>query len=397
MNRKKIAVFTGNRAEYGLQTPILSALKMRIDMDYCLIVSGAHLDPNYGSTLDEIQNDGFIVGAEVHIASEPDSRVSTAKAIASGIVAIADALERLSPSMLIVYADRFESFAAVIAATQMGIPTVHVEGGDLTEGGALDDTVRHAMSKLAHIHFTTNSQATNRLLAMGEESWRVMQVGLPTLDLVANKDYSSVEEIKEKLKLNFEKPIILFTQHSVTTQFQEVLSQLTPSLDALKILAKKGFQVIITYPNNDAGGQAIADQLVKLQHENFENIQVHKSLGRRLYHGVLSLALDDFCKIVCVGNSSSGIKEAQAFHCPAVNIGSRQDGRLRGVNVIDVDYCTEGIVRAIENCIDNKVFREKCRKSDNPYYFGDAGSKIAEFLANLSLDDRLLRKKMTIV
>jgi UDP-N-acetylglucosamine 2-epimerase (non-hydrolysing)/GDP/UDP-N,N'-diacetylbacillosamine 2-epimerase (hydrolysing) len=168
MSKRKIAIFTGNRAEYGLQYPIIKAIDQHPNLEYRLLVSGAHLDSNFGRTLSEIQEDGFRVDAEVKIEMDSDSRIATAQAIGSGVLAVSRVLNELRPDVMVIYADRFEGFAAVIAATQMNIPTAHIEGGDLTEGGALDDSVRHAMTKLAHIHFTTNQQATNRILAMGE-------------------------------------------------------------------------------------------------------------------------------------------------------------------------------------------------------------------------------------
>ena len=177
--KRKIAVFTGNRAEYGLQYPLLKAIDGNSNLEYQLIVSGAHLDDNFGRTLDEIHNDGFIIDVEVKIEMKGNSDIATAQAIGSGVTAISNVLEALQPDIVVVYADRFEGFAAVIAASQMNIPTAHIEGGDLTEGGALDDSVRHAMTKLAHMHFTTNEQATNRILAMREEAWRVHTVGFP--------------------------------------------------------------------------------------------------------------------------------------------------------------------------------------------------------------------------
>jgi UDP-hydrolysing UDP-N-acetyl-D-glucosamine 2-epimerase len=154
MKRRIVAVFTGNRAEYGLQFPILKAIEKHPDLEYRLLVSGAHLDPNFGSTLEEIRNDGFRIDAEIEIEMDAASLFATAQAIGSGVLAISRVLDAIRPDIMVVYADRFEGFAAVIAATQMNIPTAHIEGGDLTEGGALDDSVRHAMTKLAHLHFT---------------------------------------------------------------------------------------------------------------------------------------------------------------------------------------------------------------------------------------------------
>lgn len=394
MTRRTVAVFTGNRAEYGLQYPILKAIDAHPALEYRLIVSGAHLDSDFGRTLEEIERDGFTVSAEAKIEMEHDTRTSTALAIASGVASVARALQTLKPDLLVVYADRFEGFAAVIAGTQMNIPTAHVEGGDLTEGGALDDSVRHAMTKLAHLHFTTNQQATNRVLAMGEEPSRVHTVGFPAIDLIREGRFAKPAEVADRLGLDPDRPVVLFTQHSVTTEFERAAAQLCPSLAALDRLAAEGAQVIVTYPNNDAGGRSLIAELAAWRHA--DNVQVRRSLGRYLYHGVLALARDPARRVVCAGNSSSGIKETPAFFCPTVNIGSRQKGRLRADNVIDVDYDAEAIYAAIRRGLVDTAFRASCRASTNPYGLGEAGQKIADVLASVALDAALLRKGMTL-
>jgi len=396
VNTRKIAIFTGNRAEYGLQFPILRAVDTHPALQYRLIVSGAHLDENFGRTLSEIEADGFTVHAEVKIDMTADTLYATAQAIGSGVLSMARALDHLRPDMLVVYADRFEGFAAVIAGTQMNVPTAHVEGGDLTDGGALDDSVRHAMSKLAHLHFTTNQQATNRLLAMGEEPWRVHMVGFPAIDLIVQGRFAKPDELRERLKLNFDRPIVAFTQHSVTTEFDVADEQIRPSLQALKSLAKQGVQVVMTYPNNDAGGRRIIVELEKMAAEGLSGIQLHRSLGRYVYHGLLALARDPEARVAVVGNSSSGIKETPAFCCPTINIGSRQQGRLRAENVLDVGYDAAGILAAIQKALYDETFRRQCRDCRNPYGLGDAGKKIADILATVPLDGRLLRKGMTL-
>ena len=232
--KKIIAVFTGNRAEYGLQYPVLKAIHNHPDLEYRLIVSGAHLDKNFGNTIQEINDDGFEIHAEVDILLDESSPFATSQAIGTRVLSIAEALSKIRPDIFVVYADRFEGFAAVIAATQMNIPTAHIEGGDITEGGALDDSVRHAMTKLAHIHFTTNQQASNRLLAMGEAPWRVHTVGFPAIDLIQENNYATPDELIELYNLDLAKPLILFTQHSVTTEFHEAVNQIKPALHTLK-------------------------------------------------------------------------------------------------------------------------------------------------------------------
>ena len=396
MSLRTIAIFTGNRAEYGLQYPILRAVDKHPDLAYRLIVSGAHLDANFGRTLEEIRSDGFRIDAEVKIEMDADSLFSTAQAIGSGIIEISKVLAELKPNMMVVYADRFEGLAAVIAASQMNIPTAHIEGGDLTEGGALDDSVRHAMTKLSHLHFTTNQQATNRILGMGEEPWRVHTVGFPAIDLISEGRYAHPDEIVDRLGLDLSRPVVLFTQHSVTTEFDQAASQLEPAIAALDELATDGVQVILTYPNNDAGGRQIIECLEEFRVRKVANTQVHRSLGRHFYHGVLALAKHSSMHVACVGNSSSGLKETPAFGCPTVNIGSRQEGRLRGMNVVDAGYDRQEISSAIRRCLFDEDFREVCRTSENPYWLGDAGPKIAKVLAEVALDQNLIRKKMTL-
>ncbi len=395
MKKRKIAVFTGNRAEYGLQFPVIRAIDKHPDLTYRLIVSGAHLDTNFGRTLREIEEDGFRIDKEIKIETDSETLFSSAQAIGSGIKEISKALEEISPDIMVVYADRFEGFSAVVASTQMNIPTAHIEGGDLTEGGALDDSIRHAMTKLSHIHFTTNKQATNRILGMGEEPWRVHTVGFPAIDLILENNYAFPSELKERLNIDLNKPIIIFTQHSVTTQFDKAKNQILPSLEVLKELADKNFQIIITYPNNDAGGKQIIKSINNFFKKDISNIQIHISLGRYLYHGLLALAKLENSKVVCVGNSSSGIKETPAFSCPTVNIGSRQKGRLRGENVIDVPYEKSKIIEAINLSLTDS-FKKKCQSTTNPYWISEAGPKIADILSKTKINQKLITKQMTL-
>jgi UDP-hydrolysing UDP-N-acetyl-D-glucosamine 2-epimerase len=396
MKKRTIAVFTGNRAEYGLQFPILRAIDNHPSLEYKLLVSGAHLDQNFGSTLEEIRRDGFRVDREIKIEMDAGSLFATAQAIGSGVIDISKALSEIQPDIMLVYADRFEGFAAVIAATQMNIPTAHVEGGDLTEGGALDDSVRHAMTKLSHLHFTTNEQSTNRILAMGEEYWRVKTVGLPVIDLIEEKNYALKSEITEKLNIDLSQPIVLFTQHSVSTQFQQAGHQIENSLNAIQRLAGDGIQIVLTFPNNDAGGQEIIKKLNEFKSKNIKNTQIRRSLGRYMYHGILALALDQSIRITCVGNSSSGLKETPAFGCPSVNIGSRQDGRLRGSNVLDSNYSSDEIYFTVRRALFDKEFRDQCQIGDNPYWRGGAGPKIAEVLSSIPINANLTQKRMSL-
>ena len=392
MNRRKIAIFTGNRAEYGLQFPIIRAVAADPRLEYFLLVGGAHLQQDFGRTLAEIQADGFDVYREVEIRMQQDTLFSTAQAIGTGVLSLSQILDELRPDFLVVYADRYEGFSAMVAGTQMNIPTAHIEGGDYTEGGALDDSVRHAMTKLAHLHFATNEQAVARILRLGEETWRVFNVGQPSLDLVNAGLYASPEEVAVTLGIIPERPVLLFCQHSVTTEFEQAVEQVGPSLDALRTMAGEGYQVLVTYPNNDAGGRRIVQEIEKLR--GSANILIVPNLGRHVFHGVLNV-IGRIGKGAFVGNSSAGIKETPAFGCPSVNIGSRQQGRLRADNVLDVPYDSAAILAAVHRCVEDERFRLQCKSCKNPYGAGNAGPRIAEVLATIPLDKRLMQKRMT--
>lgn len=389
---RKIAIFTGNRSEYGLQYPVLRAIAKDPRLEYFLLAGGSHLHEDFGKTSSEIENDGFRIYREVQIEAGRDSAQYTARAIGTGVSNISSILAELRPDFLLVYGDRFESFAALIAATQMNIATAHIEGGDYTEGGALDDSVRHAMTKLAHLHFPTNAPAAERVRALGEEPWRICVAGLPALDLIAENEFTSPAALVEEFALDLSRPVVLFCQHSVTTEPDRALIQIRPSLGALRTLSREGYQSVLTYPNNDDGGRTIAAELEKFAAEKLPSVHLVRSLGRRRFHGMLNL-IGRAARGALVGNSSAGIKESPAFGCPVVNIGTRQQGRLRSTNVIDVPYDEAAIAAAISRC--TKEFRDVCRNCENPYGRGNAGARIAEVLATIPIDAKLLQKKMT--
>lgn len=391
---RKIAVFTGNRSEYGLQYSVLSALAKDPRLEYYLLAGGAHLREDFGRTSAEIESDGFRIYREVKIGANADSVAYTAQSIGAGITSISAILAELRPDFTIIYGDRFESFAAMIASTQMNIPTAHIEGGDYTEGGALDDSVRHAMTKLAHIHFTTSPAAAERVRALGEEPWRIFVTGLPALDMIATNHFTPVATLLQEFGFSLSKPIVLFCQHSVTTEQERAASQIQPSLNALRRLSNEGHQVVITYPNDDSGGKAIIRELESLASEKRTGLHLVQSLGRSRFHGMLNL-IGRIGRGALLGNSSAGIKEAPAFGCPVVNIGSRQQGRLRSTNVLDVPYDEEAILAAVRCCFQDEAFRQICRTCENPYGAGGAGVKIAAVLATIPIDAKLLQKKMT--
>jgi len=390
MKKRSIAIYTGNRAEYGLQLPIIRAIANHPLLDYELIVSGAHLEKKYGETINEIKKDGFKVSHQIKVDLRSDSLSTTPEAIGRGVISISEVLNKIKPDFFIVYADRFETFAAAIASTQSGIPTVHLEGGDITEGGALDDSVRHAITKLSNLHFTTNEEASKRILKLGEEKWRVFTAGYPTLDLIKSGEYTSKEDMIKKYKIDVRKPLLLLAMHSVTLEADQAKQQVMPVLSALKRLPKD-YRIIATYPNNDAGGRAVIKEFKNFKKTN-PNFTLVPSLGRENFHGLL--ALNKIMKISMIGNSSAGIKETPVFRCPSINIGTRQQGRLRSTNIIDSDYKVGQIYGAIKTSFSDK-FRDKCKKCSNPYGKGEAGSVVSETLATIPINRDLLIKKMT--
>ena len=389
---RRIAVFTGNRAEYGLLSPVLQAISHDPALTLQLIVGGAHLDATYGRTRDEIVADGFEISAEVSAGLGKD----TARAIGEGVLAIADVLDDLKPDILLVYGDRFEAFAALIAASQSNVPVAHIEGGDKTEGGALDDSVRHAMTKLAHIHFATNPEAAWRIAAMGEETWRIHDVGLPVIDRIKAGDFPNADQVASALGLDLSRPVILFTQHAITTEPERAAAQLAPSLAAMERAIKgHGAQIVATYPNNDDGGEVILERLKVWAGEQPE-VVLRQSLGRALYHGTLNVA-GRITRGACMGNSSSGLKETPAFACPTVNIGTRQSGRLAAENVLNVNYDEEEILNALVRCMSDDAFRAVSATCANPYGDGKTGPRIVEALKALDISDaRLLQKKLML-
>ena len=381
---RKIAVFTGSRAEYGLLVPVLRALRDHPELELQLVAGGSHLT---GET-------EFPVAAHVPISRADETPGSTPRAIGQGVIDMVGALEALGPDLVVIYGDRFEAFAAMIAATQMSLPTAHIEGGDLTEGGTLDDVVRHSMSKLAHLHFATNAEAASRLRAMGEEEWRVHTVGFPPIDLIRAGDYTTPEETAAELGLDPARPIVLFTQHPISTAPGAARDEIAASLAALdRARAQVSAQIVLTYPNGDIGSDDIVAALEAFAART--GAVLRKSLGRRLYHGTLNLCGQG--RGVCVGNSSSGLKETMAFACPAVDIGPRQSGRLRGPNVLHVPCEAGAIFEAIRKSIEDDAFRAGLVAGDNPYGQGDAGPRIAEILAQVDLADPALLAKRTLL
>jgi len=380
---RKIAVVTGSRAEYGILYPVLKAIEACHGLRLFLLATGMHLSHEFGYTAQEIERDNFEIETKVDMLLSSDTPGAMAKSIGIGIIGIAQAWEQLEPDIVLVLGDRIEPLAAAIAAAYMNISVAHVHGGDNPRAG-LDEYARHAISKLAHIHFPATQKSAERLIKMGEDEWRVHVVGSPTIDFILNEPLIPTENLAERLGLDLSQPLLLLVQHPVTTQVDEAPKQMSETLEAI---VEIGYPVVLVYPNSDAGGRRMIE--VIQEYEKYPLIKLFKSLPRKEYLSLMKLAS------VMVGNSSSGIIEAPSFGLPVVNIGTRQEGRERGRNIIDVEHNKPEIVKAIKRALMDNGFLVEVKKSETPYGDGKAGQRIADILSRIKITPQLLQKKIT--
>jgi GDP/UDP-N,N'-diacetylbacillosamine 2-epimerase (hydrolysing) len=378
---RRISVITGTRAEYGILKSVLKEVEANPDLQLSLIVIGMHLSPEFGYTVEEVERDDFKIGAKIDVLHGEDTRVSMAKSIGECFSRTAEALEKIKPDILVVLGDRSEMLVGAVAATYMGIPVAHIHGGEVS--GNVDEPVRHAITKLAHIHFPATKESARRIIRMGEEPWRVHAVGAPGLDGILSEKVLSRRQIATKYDLDLSKPVLLVLQHSVVAEADDAANQMRETLEAVKAL---GQQTILIYPNADAGGRRMIEVIKEYK---CPFVKVFKSVPHEDYLGLMKLAS------LMVGNSSSGIIEAASFGLPVVNIGTRQAGRQRAGNVIDVGYDRKEIINAVKKALNDMSFREKVKRCRNPYGDGKAGKRIAKILANVTLGSKLLEKRMT--
>jgi len=379
---KKIAVVTGTRAEYGILKPVLKAVKSHPKLGLSLIATGMHLSKEFGYTIKEIEKDGFKIDAKLDILHREDTGEAMTRSMGKCLVAMADVLGRIKPDILLLLGDRSEMLAGAIAASYMNIAIAHIDGGAVS--GSVDDSIRHAITKLAHIHFPTTKGSATRIIKMGEDPSRIFIVGAPALDTILNEKLFKPAELSKKYGLDLSKPILLVLQHPVVTKANAAADQIRKTLD---VIVKLEHQSILIYPNADAGGRRMIKAIKR--YEKYPFIKSFKSLPYIDYLSLMGVAS------VMVGNSSSGIVETPSFHLPVVNIGSRQEGRERSTNVIDVGYKRKEIAKAIRKALYDKNFRERVRRCKNPYGDGKTGPRIARILAKTKIDSKLLQKKLT--
>ncbi|WP_027910585.1 UDP-N-acetylglucosamine 2-epimerase [Pseudomonas sp. URMO17WK12:I4] len=368
--KRKIAVFTATRAEYGLLYWLMKDIQASPVLELQVLVSGTHLSPEFGETWKDVVDDGFVIGAKVEMLLSSDTTVGVAKSMGLGMLGFADALTRLAPDVLVVLGDRFEALAMVQTATVMRIPVAHLHGGEITEG-AYDDAFRHAISKLSYLHFVAAEPYRQRVVQMGETPERVFNVGAFGLDHMLRTSRMSRQELSESLNFALDKPFFVVTYHPETSfqsdsalEFQELLA----ALDSFP-----EHQVILTYPNADNGGRAIIPLLEAYAAADPTRVLAIPSLGFKRYLSAVALSS------AVIGNSSSGIIEVPAFGIPSVNIGARQQGRLAADSVLHCKAQVNSIRDSIMMALDD-VFAERCRHVSNPYGQGSASARTVAVL-----------------
>lgn len=374
--KRTIAAVTTSRADYSHLYWPLRELSARPDIEVKLIAMGPHLAPEFGRTVVEIDKDEIPVAARIECLLSSDTDVGMAKSIGVATLGLADCLGQMRPDLLLLIADRYEMLAPASVATALRIPLAHIEGGEITEG-AIDDAIRHALTKLSHIHFTSTEQARARVIAMGEERWRVHCAGAPSLDHLRRSALKSREEIQAELGVDLTQPAILAAFHPLTIA-RETTRESATFFAALATLRDP---ILFCYPNADAGSRELIERTreVVLTHEN---ARMFVNLNPVSYWSLLRAVH------ILVGNSSSGIMEAASFALPVVNVGMRQRGREHGRNVLDAEASPESILEQIA-VAKKREFHCSLQGMQNPYGDGHAAERIAEVLATVPLDEEL--------
>jgi UDP-N-acetylglucosamine 2-epimerase (non-hydrolysing)/GDP/UDP-N,N'-diacetylbacillosamine 2-epimerase (hydrolysing) len=377
---RKISIVSVSRSDYGIYLPLLRVISNEAELELRLIVSGAHLLPEFGNTVNAIEADGFTVAERVEMLTASDQPEGIAQSMGLGLIGFANVYARSRPELLVVLGDRFEMHAAALAALPFRIPVAHIHGGEETVG-AIDNSLRHSITKLSHIHFASTTEYAHRLIQLGEEPWRVIVCGAPSLDNLNHTTLLSASELKDLHSIETEIPPLLVTYHPVTLEFEQTEFQTVELLAALDSVA---LPVIFTMPNADSGGRLIR-QLIRDQLPVHPDWQMAENLGTQGYFSVMARAA------AMIGNSSSGIIEAASLELPVVNIGTRQLGRLCPDNVINVDYNRGDIARAIVQAT-SPNFKRGLSGMRNPYGNGEAAGVIASVLKTVPLDEKLLKK-----
>jgi UDP-hydrolysing UDP-N-acetyl-D-glucosamine 2-epimerase len=380
---RKIAAVTTSRADFTALYWPLRDLVSHPGVDLKIIALGPHLSPEFGSTIQEIEQAGFRVAARIECLLSSDTDVGMAKTIGLATLSLADCLGEMRPDLLLVTADRYEMLAPSSVALALRIPVAHIEGGEISEG-AIDDAVRNALTKMSHVHFTSTELARARVIAMGEEEWRVHRTGAPSLDHLRRRPLLNREQLEQRLAIDLNRPTAIVTYHP-TTIARDTTREADALFDALKAV---DVRLLFCYPNADAGGRDLIGRIESFLRDCDGKVFVN--LEPVVYWSLLQQV--EFL----LGNSSSGIIEAASFALPAVNVGIRQQGRERGRNVLDAEPDASSILDRIQIARSEK-FRQSLQGMANPYGDGCASQRIVSVLTSLSLGEELLIKRARAV
>jgi GDP/UDP-N,N'-diacetylbacillosamine 2-epimerase (hydrolysing) len=379
--KKKLLFVTGSRGEWGYIRPILKLIEQSQEFSYSLCVTNMHLLPSFGESVKEIENDGFKVDYRINISIDGYNHVTQVKSLGIFLASFADILASAKPDWIVLAGDRGEQLMGAIGGGYTYTPVVHIQAGE--KSGNIDGMARHAIGKFAHLHIASNDDAVNRLLKLGEEEFRVHQVGAPQLDELVAGFYSSVEDLQRSLNIDMNRDFIMVVQHPVTEEFEIASQQIE---ETMKAVNRFPHPKIVILPNNDAGSIKIREGI-----ENFltGEYYVFSNLKRQDYLGLLK-----YCKVL-IGNSSSGLLEAPTFKTPAVNIGRRQMGRDQGINVINCHFEVEAIFMAIQKALTQEFRAYLDQKCVNPYGDGRSSERILELIRTIQIDDKFIVKDIT--
>ena len=372
MTIKKICVVTGTRAEYGLFFPIMKKIQSSECLELQVVATTMHFSEEFGSTYKQIEKDGFIIDEKIENLLSSDTKRSIAKSTGLATILLSDAFSRLDPDVVLVIGDRFETHAAATTAMLMNIPIAHIHGGEITEG-AVDEKIRHSITKMSSMHFTSTDEYRDRVIQMGEDSNMVFSVGAPGIDNIVNMNLLSKVELEGELEWKFNRTTALFTFHSETLSTVDTRKEIKR---ILAIIGDSNISILFTYANSDDGGRVINNEIEEFASKDKEKYLVVKSLGQLKYLSAMKHL--DFI----IGNTSSGIIEAASFQKPVINIGNRQLGRLQSANVINstIEKLNDSIFQAISDS-----FIERCNDVVNIYGDGSASNSIVAYLESQNL------------
>jgi len=385
MTRRKICVITGTRAEFGLLLPVMKKIQDSDLLELQVIVTGMHLLPEYGKTVSEISRNGIPIDACIPMTVAGGDKTAMSLSIGLGIISFMPILNKLDPDIVLILGDRFEIFSAAIAASFGGYLVAHLSGGDSLQAG-YDEYVRHAITKISHIHLPSTAQSAQRIIRLGEDPENIFVVGSTALDTINHQKLPSKRRLFEKYGLSANQNFVLVIQHPISTEPDIADQQMRITLDSLVEL---GLKMLVIYPNNDPGGLKIIN-IINEYRQNFpEQILAYKNIPFEDFLGLLKFAS------VMIGNSSSGIIESSSFFLPVVNIGDRQKGRERSINVIDAPHDKQKIKQAINFALHDKEFKKTLKNCLNPYGDGNASQRIVDILSSIPITTNIFRKKIT--